>query len=109
MDLDHFAGRAGVLPFGVAVEISPTNRCQMRQRRQRDQKNKKSVARRRRSNCGGLEKSFFNPQGVSGGGHVRQARAGRCPPLRAGEYLLCTHDISPSLPASAAVLPLAFR
>ena len=49
--LNHLARGAGVLTFRVIVEIAQAERCQMKQRREREQRNKKGVTQRWRRQC----------------------------------------------------------
>ena len=69
MRLNHFAGSAGVLPFGVTIEIAPADRRQMKQRRERDQRSKKRVTQRRRSQRRWIKQRILNTKRAGAGSH----------------------------------------
>src|SRR4029077_2131156 len=77
--LNHFARSAGVLAFGVTVEISPVERGQMKQPRERDQRNKERVTERRRIQRRRINQRILNTESAGAGGHRanRQAELAR--------------------------------
>ena len=69
MGLNHFPGCAGVLALSVIIKIAPANRRQMKQHRERDQRNEKRVTQRRRIQRRRIEQGIFNTERTRAGGH----------------------------------------
>jgi len=69
MRLNHFARRAGILALGVVIEIAPPEGGQMKQRRERDQRDKKRMAQRRRRQCRRIKQRVLNAESAGAGSH----------------------------------------
>ena len=70
MGLYHFARGAGILSFGVIVEIAPADRRQMKQRRERDQGSEKRMAQSGRGQRRRFEQRVFNSERAGTGRHI---------------------------------------
>ena len=89
MSLNHFSRSAGVLTFGVIIEIAPAERREMKQRGETDQGNKKRVTQRRRRQRRRINQRIFDRKCAGAGGHGADSlgrfrardgiRARRCP------------------------------
>ena len=78
----HFAGAAGELPFDAVIEIAPAGRGEMKDGREREEKNEKSVTGRRRIEHLRLEEGVFEREGASAGNHGDDSLSAVVAPLR---------------------------